>query len=69
MDGYECLRSIGQRRAVPVVLVTGHQRSIDEVIGLDLGADDYITKPFDMDVFLARLKAVLRRCSRTQPGI
>lgn len=68
MDGYECLRYIRKRSAVPVVLVTGRQRSVDEVIGLDLGADDFITKPFEMDVFLARLKAVLRRYHAAQPN-
>ena len=61
MDGYECLRCIRKRSNVPVILLAGQQRSVDEVIGLDLGADDYITKPFELDVLMARIKAVLRR--------
>src|SRR6266496_6194225 len=62
MDGLEALREL--RRAtqnLPVVFLTGRRREFDEVLGLELGADDYITKPFDVDVVLAHIKAVLRR--------
>jgi DNA-binding response OmpR family regulator len=62
MDGMETLRAM--RREHPnlaVILVTGRRRELDEIVGLEMGADDYITKPFDMDVLLAHIKAVMRR--------
>lgn len=62
MDGIETLRAM--RRDHPnlaVILVTGRRRELDEIVGLEMGADDYITKPFDMDVLLAHIKAVMRR--------
>jgi DNA-binding response OmpR family regulator len=65
MDGLEALREL--RRAtqkLPVIFLTGRRREFDEVLGLELGADDYITKPFDVDVVLARVKAVLRRMEK-----
>jgi DNA-binding response OmpR family regulator len=46
---------------VPVIFLTARRRELDQVLGLELGADDYVTKPFDLDVLLARIKAVLRR--------
>jgi DNA-binding response OmpR family regulator len=53
---------------VPVIFLTARRRGLDEVVGLELGADDYITKPFDVDVVLAHIKAVLRRTgSGSQP--
>jgi DNA-binding response OmpR family regulator len=61
MDGLDALRQMKARLGVPVIFVTARRRELDEVLGLELGADDYITKPFDFDVLLAHLKAVLRR--------
>jgi DNA-binding response OmpR family regulator len=61
MDGLEALRVIREQLGVPVILLTARRRGLDEVLGLELGADDYITKPFDFDVLLARIKLVLRR--------
>jgi len=61
MDGLDALRHIKQQLGVPVIFVTARRRELDEVLGLELGADDYITKPFDLNVLLARMKAVLRR--------
>ncbi len=46
---------------MPVIFLTARRRELDEVVGLEMGADDYITKPFDVDVLLAHIKAVLRR--------
>ena len=66
IDGYECLRRIRKHSNIPVIFITGRQRSVDEVIGLDLGADDYIIKPFETDVLIARLNAVLRRYQHGQ---
>jgi DNA-binding response OmpR family regulator len=61
MDGLEALREMKARRNLPIILVTARRRELDEVLGLELGADDYITKPFDVDVVLAHIKTVLRR--------
>jgi DNA-binding response OmpR family regulator len=61
MDGLDALRQFRQRMNVPVIFLTARRREIDQVLGLELGADDYVTKPFDLDVLLARIKAVLRR--------
>jgi DNA-binding response OmpR family regulator len=64
MDGLAALRQIEQRLAVPVIFVSARRRELDQVLGLELGADDYLTKPFDFDVLLAHVKAVLRRSQR-----
>ncbi len=61
MDGLDALRALRQQLNVPVIFLTARRRELDEVLGLELGADDYITKPFDFDVLLAHIKAVLRR--------
>jgi DNA-binding response OmpR family regulator len=64
MDGLEALRQFEERLTVPVIFLSARHRELDQVLGLELGADDYITKPFDLDVLLARIKAVLRRSQR-----
>jgi DNA-binding response OmpR family regulator len=61
MDGLDALRELKAHDNLPVIFLTAHRRELDEVVGLELGADDYITKPFDVDVVLAHIKAVLRR--------
>jgi len=61
MDGMDALRELKSRFNFPVIFITARRRELDEIIGLELGADDYISKPFDVDVVLARIKAVLRR--------
>jgi DNA-binding response OmpR family regulator len=63
-DGLEALREIKAQHSLPVIFLTGRRRDLDEVVGLEMGADDYITKPFDVDVVLAHIKAVLRRTER-----
>jgi DNA-binding response OmpR family regulator len=67
MDGLDALRQFKEQFNAPVIFVTARRREFDEVLGLELGADDYITKPFDLDVMLARIKAVLRRNEKTLP--
>jgi len=68
IDGLEALREIKTQANLPVIFLTGRRRELDEVVGLELGADDYITKPFDVDVVLAHIKAVLRRTEKnSQP--
>ncbi len=61
MDGLEALRHFQQDMDVPVIFVTARRRELDTILGLELGADDYITKPFNLDVLVAHVKAVLRR--------
>lgn len=60
-DGLDALHQFREQLGIPVVFVTARRRELDQVLGLELGADDYVTKPFDLDVLLARIKAVLRR--------
>ena len=67
IDGLEALRQINAQHNVPVIFLTGRRRELDEVVGLEMGADDYITKPFDVDVVLAHIKAVLRRMEKKLP--
>ena len=65
MDGLDALRELKTRHNLPVIFLTARRRELDEVVGLELGADDYITKPFDVDVVLAHIKALLRRTRMT----
>lgn len=60
-DGFALAREIRAQRNVPIIMISGKQDPIDQVIGLELGADDYITKPFNLREVLARVRAVLRR--------
>lgn len=64
MDGYEVCKTIRRDNAIsniPIIIITAKSEEIDKVLGLELGADDYITKPFSIRELLARVKAVLRR--------
>jgi DNA-binding response OmpR family regulator len=65
MNGLDALRHLESIADSPVIFLTARRRELDEVLGLELGADDYVTKPFDLDVLLARIKAVLRRHRRS----
>jgi DNA-binding response OmpR family regulator len=65
MDGLDALRQIKEQFDLPVIFVTARRRELDEVVGLELGADDYVTKPFDLNVLLAHIKSVLRRVEAT----
>lgn len=67
MDGYGVLREIRAFSDVPVIMLTAQNNTMDKVKGLELGADDYITKPFDHLELLARIKAVLRRLDMSAP--
>jgi two-component system KDP operon response regulator KdpE len=67
MDGFETLREIRAFSDVPVIMLTARDDVIDKVKGLELGADDYVTKPFDHLELLARVKALLRRLDMPQP--
>ena len=61
MDGHELLRRVRQTSNVPVIFLTSKDDDFDEALGLDLGADDYIKKPFSHQLLAKRIKAVLRR--------
>ena len=61
MDGLELLRRVRQKSELPVIFLTSKDDEFDEALGLDLGADDYITKPFSQQLLARRIKAVLRR--------
>jgi two-component system KDP operon response regulator KdpE len=68
LDGIEVMRQLRERRPVPVILLTAKGSTADKAKGLDLGADDYVAKPFHPDELAARVRAVLRRASGTAPG-
>jgi two-component system KDP operon response regulator KdpE len=68
MDGYEVLRQIRAFSDVPVVMLTARDDAMDKVKGLELGADDYVTKPFNHLELMARVKAVLRRLELPAPA-
>lgn len=61
MDGITALRAIREKSNVPVILITAKSEDADKVLGLDIGADDYITKPFSLMILRARIRALLRR--------
>ena len=67
MDGWTLCRTIRAESAVPVIMLTAKSETDDKVMGLKSGADDYITKPFEMKEVLARVEAVLRRSDRSAP--
>jgi DNA-binding response OmpR family regulator len=68
MDGLEvCKRLRAKGSTVPIIMLTAKSEEIDKVLGLELGADDYITKPFSMREFRSRVKAALRRAGMVQP--
>ena len=62
-DGWQVCREIRESSSKPIIMITAKTEVFDKVLGLELGADDFITKPFDMKEVSARIKAVLRRCS------
>ncbi|MFH9729032.1 response regulator transcription factor [Streptomyces sp. NPDC017260] len=75
MDGFEVVRRLRDRRPagrggpVPVLFLTARDRQADKVTGLSLGADDYVTKPFDLEELIARIRAILRRTTGLQTDV
>ena len=63
MDGFEVCRRVREKLAVPIIIATARVEEVDKIMGLDIGADDYVTKPFSMNELLARIKANIRRSS------
>jgi DNA-binding response OmpR family regulator len=68
MSGYEFIRAHRKERNTPIILVTAKLEESDKVLGLELGADDYVTKPFGMRELVARIRAVLRRTGQAAPA-
>jgi len=68
VDGLDVCRELRRASQVPIIMLTARGEEVDRVVGLELGADDYICKPFSPREVLARIKAVLRRSAATAPG-
>ncbi|OGO06132.1 MAG: DNA-binding response regulator [Chloroflexi bacterium RBG_13_54_9] len=66
LDGFEVCRILRKDMTVPILMLTAKESEIDKVVGLELGADDYMTKPFSMRELLARVRAMLRRAMMTE---
>lgn len=63
MDGFEVCRRVREKLSTPIIIATARVEEVDKIMGLDIGADDYVTKPFSMNELLARIKANIRRSS------
>jgi two-component system, OmpR family, response regulator ChvI len=68
LDGLELLRRLREKSAIPVIFLTSKDDELDEALGLAMGADDYIAKPFSQRLLIARIRAILRRTEATQPA-
>ncbi len=66
VDGFEVCRQIRKKLEVPIIMLTARSEDIDKVLGLELGADDYMTKPFNSRELVARIKAILRRSTASE---
>ena len=67
VDGFEVCRQTRATSEVPIIMLTARDDDIDKIVGLELGADDYLTKPFNPRELVARVKAILRRLDRSEP--
>jgi DNA-binding response OmpR family regulator len=67
MDGFDFIRSYRKERDTPIILLTARIEESDKVVGLELGADDYVTKPFGMRELVARIRTILRRAGQEAP--
>lgn len=67
MDGFDVCREIRRSLNVPIIILTSRADEIDRVVGLELGADDYLAKPFSSRELIARIKAIVRRTAQTSP--
>jgi two-component system response regulator CpxR len=68
MDGFEILKRIRQQSRVPVLMLTARGEDVDRIVGLELGADDYLSKPFNPRELIARIRAILRRIQSPRVG-
>jgi len=69
LDGFEVCRILRQEMSVPILMLTARAGEVDKVVGLEIGADDYLTKPFSMRELLARVKSLLRRVRLDREGL
>ncbi|HEV2238475.1 MAG TPA: response regulator transcription factor, partial [Ktedonobacterales bacterium] len=69
LDGFEVCERVREFSSVPIIILTARGQDQDKIRGLDLGADDYLTKPFSIDELVARVRAVLRRSALTQSEV
>jgi len=67
MDGWQVCRAVRQTSTIPIIMLSAKDETFDKVLGLELGADDYVTKPFEGKELVARVKAVLRRSAPSEP--
>ena len=68
VDGWDVCRQIRAKGALPIIMLTARSDDVDKIVGLELGADDYVTKPFNPRELVARVKAVLRRADVASTG-
>ena len=68
MDGFEVCKRVREKSSVPILMLTAKEEEVDKVLGLELGADDYITKPFGMRELIARIRANIRRTEQMNPS-
>lgn len=68
LDGWEVCRELRKVSDIPIIMLTARDDNIDKILGLELGADDYVTKPFDSRELVARIRAILRRMNRNYTG-
>ncbi len=68
VDGHYISRELRKKSLIPIIVVTSRDSSIDELISIQVGADDYITKPYDLQILLARLEALMRRTYESNVG-
>jgi DNA-binding response OmpR family regulator len=69
LDGLAVCRELRREGAIPIIMLTARDEEVDRVVGLELGADDYVTKPFSVRELMARVKAVLRRTASEKSGV
>ena len=62
IDGFTVLKEVRKTKLTPIIMLTAKEEEVDKILGLELGADDYVVKPFSMRELIARVKAILRRC-------
>jgi len=66
-NGLDLCRALKEQQNLPVIFLTARRRELDEIVGLEVGGDDYITKPFSVDLLLAHVRALIRRSGKTTP--
>lgn len=65
-DGFYICSAIRRKSHVPVIFISARSRDVEQIMGIEIGADDYITKPFSLDLLYVKIKSILRRCSKSE---